>query len=72
MVVRPRSRRLVTLEEVTRQAFVKPTASRRTGSGTKVEDPDYIRNDTHLTFGISEEDRLLAGIMGPFDRRDFR
>lgn len=54
--------------EVTRQAFVKPTTSTRTGGATKVEEPDYIRN--RYTFNlqqISEEDRLLAGIMGPFD-----
>ena len=54
--------------EVTRQAFVKPGTSRRPGGGTKVEDPDYISNRYNFNLqDISEEDRLLAGIMGPFD-----
>lgn len=55
--------------EVTRQSFVKPaTQQGGSGSGKTPPEPDYIRN--RYTFNlqdISEEDRLLAGIMGPFD-----
>lgn len=54
--------------EVTRQAFLKPTTTKTESGGTKIEEPDFIRDRYQFNLNqISEEDRLLAGIMGPFE-----
>ena len=54
--------------EVTRQAFLKPTTTTTEGGGTKIEEPDFVRDRYQFNLNqISEEDRLLAGIMGPFE-----
>jgi len=54
--------------EVTRQSFVKPTQSTRSGSGKEVEEPDFIKNRYIVNLqDLSEADRSFAGIQGPFD-----
>ena len=55
--------------EVTRQSFVKPAQSTRSGGGKKVEEPDFIKNRYVVNLqDLSEEDRFFAGIpTGPFE-----
>ena len=59
--------------EVTRQAFLKPTTTTTEGGGTKIEEPDFVRDRYQFNLNqISEEDRLLAGIMGPLEGEEIK